>query len=404
MAANHMKRIVILGSTGSIGTSTLRIVESLPGAFEVAGIAANRNVTLALGQARQFGVRRVAFSDPAAAAEARRLAPAGMEILAGADGVCELAGGGAADIVVCAIVGLAALRPVLAAIRAGRDVAFATKEVLVAAGSLVCRECERSRVALLPVDSEHSAIFQSLQDRNRLPWCVRRGDESAPRSEDAVARLVLTASGGPFGLRPEADLSAVTPALALKHPNWKMGPKVTIDSATMMNKGLEILEARWLFNIPVDRIGVVLHPESVVHSLVEFRDGAQVAQLGVPDMRIPIQYALTWPEHAANESLPRLDLATCGALHFAPPDEARFPCLRLAREAARAGGAATAVLNGANEVAVAEFLAGRLSFTGIPRLIETVLGRADRPDACSTLEDIEAADAWARAAALQCQK
>lgn len=252
-----MKRIVVLGCTGSIGENALKVVEALPDRFRVVGLAAHRNAERVLAQAARHGVTRVALSDPAAAAEARRLAPPGLRVLAGEEGVAELAAGAEADLVVCAIVGLAALHPVLAAIDAGHDVALATKEVLVSAGEVVCRRCDARGVRLLPIDSEHSALFQSLQDTRRLPWCVRRGDsDPALRVEDRVRRLVLTASGGPFAQRPDLDLATVSVDDALKHPRWRMGPKVTIDSATMMNKGLEILEARWLFNVP-DRKSVV---------------------------------------------------------------------------------------------------------------------------------------------------
>lgn len=394
-----MKRIVVLGCTGSIGENALKVVEALPDRFRVVGLAAHRNAERVLAQAARHGVTRVALSDPAAAAEARRLAPPGLRVLAGEEGVAELAAGAEADLVVCAIVGLAALHPVLAAIDAGHDVALATKEVLVSAGEVVCRRCDARGVRLLPIDSEHSALFQSLQDTRRLPWCVRRGDsDPALRVEDRVRRLVLTASGGPFAQRPDLDLATVSVDDALKHPRWRMGPKVTIDSATMMNKGLEILEARWLFNVPVDRIDVLVHPESIVHSLVEFGDAAMVAQLGMPDMRIAIQYAMAWPERPANATLPRLDLAALGALHFQAPDPVRFPCLGLARAAAMAGGTAPAVLNAANEVAVAAFLERRISFPAIWGTVETVLERRPR-GACDALDDVVAADAWARSEA-----
>jgi 1-deoxy-D-xylulose-5-phosphate reductoisomerase len=394
-----VKNVVILGCTGSIGENALRVVEALPGRFRVVGLAAHRNAARVLEQAARHGVSRVALSDPAAAEEARAMALAGVRVLAGLEGVVELAALADAELVVCAIVGLAALHPVLAAIEAGHDVALATKEVLVSAGELVCRRCDARGVRLLPIDSEHSALFQSMQDTRRLPWCVRRGRHDEELCiERTVRRLVLTASGGPFAQRPDLDFATVTVDDALNHPRWRMGPKVTIDSATMMNKGLEILEARWLFNVPVDRIDVVVHPESIVHSLVEFEDAAMMAQLGMPDMRIAIQYALTWPERPANATLPRLDLPALGAMTFKAPDPRRFPCLGLARAAAHAGGAAPAILNAANEEAVAAFLARRIPFPGIWRTVETVLER--RPQAaCATLADVVEADAWARAEA-----
>ena len=280
-----------------------------------------------------------------------------------------------ADIVLVATVGLSGLAPTLAAIAKGETVALATKEVMVAAGALVSSRARAAGVRVLPVDSEHSAIFQCLQGR---------GD---------VARLVLTASGGPF-LEGPADLSAVTPAMALNHPRWKMGPKVTVDSSTMMNKGFEILEARWLFDVPVERIDVVVHPESIVHSLVTFTDGATLAQLSPPDMRVPVQYALSWPERlpAVREEL---DLVKLGALTFRAPDEGRFPCLRLVKEAASAGGTKTAVLSAADEVAVSRFLAGGIGYADIPRLVESVVSAA--PDIpCDSIDNVFAADAVAR--------
>ena len=395
-----MKRIVILGSTGSIGENALRIVDSLPGEFEVVGLAAHRATARILEQARAYHVPAIALSDPAAAATARADAPAGVEVLSGIEGAAELAARPDVDLVVCAIVGMAALRPALAAIKAGHDLAIATKEVLVACGAIVRRLCEERHVNLLPIDSEHSALFQSLQDTRLLPWCVRnRAPATALPVEPTIRRLVLTASGGPFGMLPSVDFDSVTPDLALNHPRWKMGPKVTIDSATMMNKGLEIMEARWLFDIPVDRIDVLVHPQSIVHSLVEFRDGAVMAQLGATDMRIAIQYALCWPRRLSNPTLPRLDLATIGSLDIREPDPGRFPCLRIARAALSAGGSAPAAMNAANEVAVAAFLDRRIPFPGIWRTVEGVLSRPDLPTAAETLDDILAADAWARRAA-----
>ena len=336
--------------------------------------------------------------DGGAARRAREIVPPGVNVLEGMEGLCALASLPDVDLVVCAIVGMAALKPVLAALEAGHDVAIATKEVLVAAGELVCGLCHEKGVNLLPIDSEHSALFQALQDSGCTPWCVRNRKDtpSAPPVEPRVARLILTASGGPFAGRPELDFSTVTVAEALNHPRWKMGPKVTIDSATMMNKGLEILEARWLFDIPVDRISVLVHPESIVHSLVEFTDGAQIAQLGVPDMRLPIQYAMTWPDRVGNPTLPRLDLARTGTLHFSEPDPARFPCLRLVREASAAGGLATAVMNAANESAVAAFLSGRMNLPGIWRTVEAVLDECPGVTGTPTLETILEADTWAR--------
>ncbi|HPB10002.1 MAG TPA: 1-deoxy-D-xylulose-5-phosphate reductoisomerase [Kiritimatiellia bacterium] len=392
-----MRSVVILGSTGSIGENALKVAEALPDAVRVAGLATRSKVTRVIDQALQFGVEVVAVEDRAAAAEAAALArPHGIQVWAGAEGVAALAGLAAADTVLCALVGLAGLRPVLTALEAGKDVALATKEVLVSAGELVMRRRAEAGVSLLPVDSEHSALFQCLQSSAFSPACVRTRD-GEPAAEDRVARLVLTASGGPFAARRGIDFERVTPEQALDHPRWAMGRKVTIDSATMMNKGLEIMEAQWLFNVPAERIGVAVHPESIVHSLVTFVDGTQLAQLSVPDMRFPIQYALTWPDRLA-AALPSLDLVSQGRLTFEAPDESRFPCLRLAREAAAAGGTLPAVLNAADEVAVEAFLAGAIPFAGIWRTVEQVMA-AHAPRPAATREAIVEADAWARVAA-----
>lgn len=397
-----MRSLIILGSTGSIGESALRVVAALPDRLRVTGLATRTNVARVLEQAAQFQVRQVAVGDPAAAAEARRLAPPGVRVLAGEAGVVELAGTAAdADVVLCALVGLSGLRPVLAAIEAGHDVALATKEVLVAAGELVMAARARHNVRIMPVDSEHSAMFQCLQSPVYTPFCVRPGDAPAAQAaETRVRQLLLTASGGPFASRPGVDLDKVTIQEALNHPRWAMGRKVTIDSATMMNKGLEIMEARWLFNVPLERVDVVVHPESVVHSLVSFVDGAWLAQLSPPDMRFAIQYALTWPDRAAVE-MPPLELSRLARLHFTAPDERRFPCLRLARQAAAAGGTCPTVLNAANEIAVEAFLAGRISFSGIWQTVEQVLSRHERMQ-IGGLDDILAVDQWARTAAAQC--
>ncbi len=372
------KNIVILGSSGSIGENALRVVEALPGRFNVIGLAVRRNYRRVLDQARRFGVRAVAVEDPAAAEACRRRAPRGVRVYGGAEGLEALAALRRADVVVCAVVGTAGLRPVMAAVEAGTDVALATKEVLVTAGAMVMRACARKGVRILPVDSEHSAVFQCLEGR----------------ASEGVRRILLTASGGPFGARLRVNFDRVTVQEVLAHPRWVMGHKVTIDSATMMNKGLEVMEAHWLFGVPLKQIDVVVHPESIVHSLVEFRDGAMLAQLSLPDMRFAIQYALTCPERVES-GLPLLNLARLGALHFATPDDRRFPCLRLAREAAETGGTLPAVLNAANEVAVQRFLRGQLRFSGIWHTVEAVMGRhrvARRPG----LEDVIEADRWAR--------
>jgi 1-deoxy-D-xylulose-5-phosphate reductoisomerase len=373
-----MKKIVVLGSTGSIGESTLRVVEALPSRLKVVGLAANRSHKRVLQQARQFHVAHVAVADTAIARVCASEAPVGVRVYEGERGIEDVAALDEADIVLCALVGVAGLKPVMAALNKSRNVALATKEVLVAAGAIVTEAAARKKCRLLPVDSEHSAIFQCLDGK--------------PPHE--IKRILLTASGGPFALKPEIDFDKVTVAEALRHPRWNMGKKVTVDSATLMNKGLEIMEAHWLFGVPVEKIDVVIHPESIVHSLVEFVDGSVLAQLSPPDMRFAIQYALTYPERV-DGGLPVLDLAKAGPLHFKEPDERRFPCLRLAREAARTGGTLPAVLNAANEVAVQKFLDGKVTFSGIWHLVEKVM-RKHQGTAKPGLNDILEADAWAR--------
>ncbi len=375
------RNLVILGSTGSIGRSALRVVQALPGRFRVLGLAVNRQGDEVLQQAREFQVPCVAVAEPAAARRAMAAAPAGVRVLAGPEGLLELVAQPGVDLVLAAIVGMAGLPPVLRALELGVDVALATKETLVVAGAQVMAARRKSGARLLPVDSEHSAIFQCLEGR----------------PADHVRKLILTASGGPFAAQPELDLNTVTVAAALRHPRWKMGRKVTVDSATMMNKGLEVIEARWLFDMDLERIEVMLHPESIVHSMVELTDGSLLAQLSVSDMRFAIQYALTWPQRLDGQ-LPPLDLARLGALHFSLPDMERFPCLALARAAAGAGGTMPAVLNAANEVAVEEFLADRLSFAGIWRVVEQTMAAhqmQNNPDLAAIMH----ADNWARRAA-----
>ena len=398
-----MRSVVVLGSTGSIGESTLAVADALPDAVRIVGLATRGKARMVIEQARRFGARVVAVEDTSAAREAERLAaPHGIEVWAGAEGVEALAALPEADTAVCALVGLAGLRPTLAAIEAGHDVALATKEVLVSAGELVMRRRAEKGVDLLPLDSEHSALFQCLQESGSEVACVRRESPVAPGvggAEARIARLVLTASGGPFALRPEVDFARVTPEQALAHPRWKMGRKVTVDSATMMNKGLELLEARWLFDVPVGKIGVVVHPESIVHSLVTFVDGSTLAQLSVPDMRVPIQYAMTWPERMAS-AVPELDLARQGSLTFFEPDERRFPCLGLIREASRQGGTMPAALNAADEVAVEAFLGGAIAFDGIWRAVDKVMAAHEaRP--CDSFAAVFEVDAWARRMARQ---
>lgn len=378
-----MKRLAILGSTGSIGVSTLEIVAEHPDRFQVVALTAGRNLDLLEAQVERFRPACVAVMESEDADRLRdRFGAGGPQILHGTSGLVSCAADTGADMVVSAIVGAAGLEPTLAAIESGKDVALANKETLVVAGKLVMRAVARHGCHLFPVDSEHSAIFQSLQGH-------RQAD---------VKRLILTASGGPFrSLAPEA-LCEVTPEDALAHPNWSMGRKITIDSATMMNKGLEVIEAHWLFSLPADRIDVHVHPESIVHSMVEYIDGAVIAQLGIPDMKTPIAYALSYPERMALE-LPPLDLCRMGQLQFSEPDLQRFPCLDLAYRALRQGGTAPAVMNAANEVTVEAFLERRIGFMDIPAVIQEVMGGHHLQPADS-LSQVLAADVWARQLAL----
>lgn len=372
------RRLSILGSTGSIGCSTLDLVERNPEAFEVEVLTANRSVARLAMQAKRFRARLAVVADDAAYDDLKEaLSGSGIEVAAGAAAVAEAAAR-PTDWVMAAIVGAAGLVPTLAAIRQGSVVGLANKETLVCAGSLMTAEVKRCGAQLLPVDSEHNAIFQVL-------------DLEQPESVD---RLVLTASGGPFRAFSRADMASVTPAQAVAHPNWDMGAKISVDSATMMNKGLELIEAHFLFNMPEPRIDILVHPESVVHSMVAYVDGSVLAQLGQPDMRTPIAYALAWPERMTTP-VERLDLAAIGRLTFEAPDELRFPSLALARAALRAGGTAPITLNAANEEAVAAFLAGRLGFLGIPEIVEGTL-EAHPAAPLGSLDEVEAADQAAR--------
>jgi 1-deoxy-D-xylulose-5-phosphate reductoisomerase len=375
-----MKRLAILGSTGSIGQNALAVVAEHPQEFQVVGLAAGKNVTLLAEQIRTVRPARVSVQDEAAARELK-LALDGhppAEILVGSEGAVAVASAPEADVVVSAMVGAVGLEPTLAAVEAGKTVALANKETLVAAGSLVMAAVQANGATLLPVDSEHSAIFQAMEGHRR---------------ED-VRRLWLTASGGPFRTWPKEKLDAATPAQALKHPNWDMGAKITIDSATMMNKALEIIEASVLFGLPVSQVEVYIHPQSIIHSLVEFVDGSVLAQLGWPDMRLPIAYALTYPRRLPLNQEP-LDLGKVAQLTFERPDLTRFPSLRLGYEAAKIGGTMPAVLNAANEVAVAAFLEGRLSFPGIPRVVEeTMAAHTSAP--LKDLAQVLAVNNWAR--------
>jgi 1-deoxy-D-xylulose-5-phosphate reductoisomerase len=379
-----VKRVAILGSTGSVGEQTLAVIAAHPDRFEAVALAAGRNAEKLAGQIDRFSPSCVAVADEGVAAELRQRLGAraeGLDIQTGAAGL-ESVATHPADLVIAALVGAVGLEPTLAAIRCGRNIALANKEVMVMAGALVRRELELAGTTLLPVDSEHSAIFQAL---------------AGHRSED-VARIVLTCSGGPFRTWDADRIAHASVEEALNHPNWDMGAKITIDSATLMNKGLEVIEARWLFDVEPERIDVVVHPESIVHSLVEYVDTSVMAQLGLPDMRVPIAVALTWPERVPLD-VPRLRLAEIGALHFEDPDRKRFPCLDLAFEALRGSEAAPAVLNAANEISVAAFLEGSIAFPEIAainaQVLEAHLGdqRGARVD---DLVAVRAADAWAR--------
>ncbi|HEV3271331.1 MAG TPA: 1-deoxy-D-xylulose-5-phosphate reductoisomerase [Candidatus Methylacidiphilales bacterium] len=378
---SQKKRVVILGSTGSIGESALKVARDIPERMEVVGLAAGRSAQALLAQAAEFKPRAVALYDPAELATIRGHLPPGTACHAGPQGLIELATLPEADMVLISIVGTAGLAPALAAIRAGKDIAVASKEILVMAGEEVTREAAKHKVAILPVDSEHNAIFQCL----------------AGEPARHIRRLILTASGGPFRKTPASELPKVTPAQALKHPTWNMGRKITIDSATLFNKGLEMIEARWLFGVPMNQVDVVVHPQSIVHSLVEFVDGSQLAQLSHSDMCFPIQYAVTYPDRLPNRLKP-LCLAEMGALTFEAPDPEKFPALRLAREAGTTGGTLPAVLNAANEIAVPAFLDGKILFPAIWHTVEAVMKR-HKTVPHPNLDEILAADAWARAAA-----
>ena len=372
------RKVLILGSTGSIGTSTIKVAEDLPDRIRLLGLAAGNNMELLLDQTRKHRPEAISITDPAKARELRDMLGTSTEVFAGAEGLLKLATLPAADIVLIAIVGTAGLAPALAAIRAGKDIAVASKEILVMAGEIVMREAREHGVKVLAVDSEHSAIFQCLDGK----------------PSNSVRRLWLTASGGPFRTTPKEEFPGITVERALKHPSWVMGRKITIDSATLFNKGLEMIEARWLFDIEMGRVSVVVHPQSVVHSMVEFVDGSMLAQLSTPDMCLPIQYALTYPERAASYRV-QTNLAKLGSLTCEEPDPERFPALELARTAGEVGGTLPAVLNAANEIAVDAFVNRRISF---PEVSATVRRTMDRHHLVphASLQQILEADAWAR--------
>jgi len=373
-----MKNVVLLGSTGSIGTSTVKVAQDLPDRIRLVGLAAGNNAKLLLDQARKHRPEVISINDPQKAADLGKFFGATTQVYSGEEGLIKLATLPSADIVLIAIVGTAGLKPALAAIRAGKDIAVASKEILVMAGEIVMSEARKHGVRVLAVDSEHSAIFQCLDGK----------------PSDSVRKLWLTASGGPFRSTPKADFPNITVERALKHPSWVMGRKVTIDSATLFNKGLEMIEARWLFDIGMDRVGVLVHPQSIVHSMVEFVDGSLLAQLSTPDMCLPIQYALTYPDRAPNERV-QTNFPKLGSLTFEEPDADRFPALNLARRAGEVGGTLPAVLNAANEVAVEAFVNRKISFL---QITETVRRTMDAHQLVThpTLDQLLEADAWAR--------
>ncbi|WP_438446928.1 1-deoxy-D-xylulose-5-phosphate reductoisomerase [Gorillibacterium sp. sgz5001074] len=375
------KRIAVLGSTGSIGTQTLDVVAHDPDRYQIEALAAGSNISLLLKQIDRFAPRLVSVANRELAREVELAAGRKTKVLYGDEGLIEAAAATDADLVVTAVVGSQGLKPTLAAIDAGKAIGLANKETLVTAGHLVSERAKAKGVPLLPIDSEHSAIFQCLNGESR----------------QEVSKIILTASGGSFRSRSRAELEGVTVEEALRHPNWSMGAKITIDSATMVNKGLEVIEAHWLFGMPYDQIEVLLHPESVIHSMVEFRDHSVMAQLGNPDMRVPIQYALTYPARRPTPTEP-LRLAEIGKLHFKEMDFERYPCLAMAYECGRTGGTMPTIFNAANEVAVARFLRGEIAFLDIEEVISRTMER-HTPVHTPDLDDIVEADRWAREAA-----
>lgn len=382
------KKVVILGSTGSIGTSAAMVVRDLKDKIQVLGLAAGNNVDLLAAQANEFHPACISIADPdKVPALKNRLEQTGSKytprVTCGEEGLLELATMDGVDIVLIAIVGTGGLAPALAAIRAGKDIAVASKEILVMAGEFIMNEAKAHGVRVLAVDSEHSAIFQCLDGKPL----------------ESIRKIILTASGGPFRKTPAEDFESITVAMALKHPSWVMGQKITIDSATLFNKGLEMIEARWLFGLPIDQVDVVVHPQSVVHSMVEFVDGSILAQMSTPDMCLPIQYALTYPDRVVSERV-QTHFPSVGALEFEEPDVQRFPSLKLAREAARCGGTLPAVFNAANEIAASQFLKGALTFPGITRLVSRVMEAHDVIQ-YQSLDEILEADSWARSFASQ---
>ena len=374
-----MKKISILGSTGSIGVNALDVIRRMRDRFQVIGLAAGRNVDLLVEQAMEFRPKVVSVADSASLSRLRSdLEPHGIRVFCGDEGLIEVATHADVEILLSALVGAQGFLPTLQAIAAGKDVALANKESLVVAGPIISREVAKQKTKMLPVDSEHSAIWQCLQGQNK----------------ETIRKLILTASGGPFLTRNAATFDSITVDEALAHPNWRMGRKITIDSATLMNKGLEMIEAHYLFDEPPEKLEVIIHPQSVVHSMVEFVDGSVLAQLGISDMRMPIQFALTYPERCGTD-LPSVNLTKIAKLEFSEPDLKKFPCLELAQEALRTGGTMTAVLNASNEIAVEKFLGQKIPFGGIPRLVEAAM-RKHTTTQDPSLDDVLDADQWAR--------
>ena len=375
-----MKNIIILGSTGSIGVSALKVIKQHPEKYRVVALSAARNIGLLLRQIKEFKPVAVSVLDESLAERLKTKLGKGPapDIFFGKNGYKQIATMEGTDTVISAMTGAAGLIPTFEAIQSGKNIALANKETMVMAGGLVMDEAKKRGVSILPVDSEHSAILQSLQGHPR---------------ED-LKRIILTASGGPFRNLSLDEMRKMTAAQALNHPNWDMGPKITIDSATLMNKGLEVIEAKWLFDLPIEKIGVLVHPQSIIHSMAEYIDGSIIAQLGVPDMTIPISYALSYPNHLRNH-LSALDLLTAGDLQFQEPDMSRFRCLALALEAAKTGGTMPAVLNGSNEIAVDAFLKGQIGFLDIPALIEKTM-RTHNVSSVDNIAAVVEADGWAR--------
>jgi len=391
----NRKRVVILGATGSIGESALKVARDIPERMEIVGLAAKSNAQKLAAAANEVRPESVCLVDETQIDILRKSLDYQPRIFSGTAGLLKIACLTGADIVLVAIVGTGGLRPALAAIEAGKDLAVASKEILVMAGEIVMREARENGVHVLPVDSEHNAIFQCLE-----PARVRAARDGGVASPTDIRRIILTASGGPFRETPRAAFDSITPEQALKHPTWNMGPKITIDSATLFNKGLEMIEAHWLFGVEMKRVEVVIHPQSIVHSMVEFTDGSTLAQLSYSNMCFPIQYAVTWPERVPN-TLPPLDFSKLSKLGFSTPRYDDFPALNLARRAGETGGTLPAVMNAANEMAVAAFLDQKVRFPEIWRIVEQVMNR-HTPVAHPNLDAILRADQWARAQAQGC--